>query len=108
VTGSEYTGVRCWGGRPVATTIAEASPRQRVALTGTIVSTRTFPLGSGTAYAGALSDGTGQIGLVFLGRRAVPGMVPGACCSIEGTARMVDGSLVVWNPRYRFERGAPA
>jgi RecG-like helicase len=108
VTENERTGVRCWGGRPVATTIADASPRQRVAVTGTVESTRTFALGSGVAYACVLTDGTGEIGLVFLGRHAVPGMVPGARCSVEGTARMVDGSLVVWNPRYRFEAGAPA
>jgi hypothetical protein len=91
----------------VTTTIAETSPRQRLVVTGTIRSTRTFPLGSGVAYACVLNDGTGEIALVFLGRHSVPGVVSGACCTVEGTARMMDGSLVVWNPRYRFETGAP-
>jgi hypothetical protein len=107
VSGTESAGARCWGGRPVATTIAVTTSRQRVVVTGTIRSSRTFPLGSGVAFACRLTDGTGEIGLIFLGRRSVPAMVPGARCTIEGTARMMDGCLVVWNPKYQFEAGAP-
>jgi len=107
VKSTDFTSAECWGGRAVARTIADAGPRQRVVVTGTIGTATTLPLGSGIAYACVLTDGTGQLSLVFLGRRDVPGLVPGACCTVEGTARMVDGSLVVLNPRYRFETGAP-
>jgi hypothetical protein len=107
VTSTEFTSAQCWGGRAIAKTIAEAVPRQRVVVTGTIQTATTIPLGSGIAYACVLTDGTGQLGLVFLGRRDVPGLVPRARCTVEGTARMMEGSLVVWNPQYRFETDAP-
>jgi hypothetical protein len=55
--------------------------------------------------------GTGQLGLVFHGRRVAAGIVVGTRCTVEGTARMADRRLVVWNPLYRIEpadhRGDP-
>jgi len=107
VTDSDFTSAACWGGQPVATKIVNAQPRQRVVVSGTITNARTVPIGSGIAYTCDLADGTGSLALVFLGRREIPGLVPGASCTVEGTARMVEGSLAVWNPRYRFDREAP-
>jgi hypothetical protein len=75
VTAWEPTTGDCWGGRPIAHRIADAAPRRRVVVTGTI----------------------------FGGPRPVPGMVKGVVCTVEATAVSNGAVLVLWNPFYRFE-----
>ncbi len=100
----EFTEADCWGGRPVARKIADAAPRRRVVVTGIITSTQIRIHGT-PSYHCLFDDGTGQIGLLFLGRRSVAGMVVGTRCTIEGTAQLDGSRLVVWNPVYRIEPG---
>jgi hypothetical protein len=103
VSSFEFTDAVCWGGRPVARRITDARPRRRLVVTGTIRGTETTIVGGSTSYACVLADGTGEIGLLFLGRQVIPGLVGGVRCTVEGTARMGDGRLVLWNPHYRIE-----
>ena len=107
MSAADFTEAPSWGGRPIATRIADATPRQRVVVRGTVRGASTIPVGSAIAYACVLTDGTGELQLLFLGRDRVPGLLPGASCTVEGTATMVGGTLAVWNPRYRFELAAP-
>lgn len=72
-------------------------------ITGTILSVGMTEQGSGTSFSCVLFDGTGEIGLLFLGRQSVPGFEVGTRCTVEGTARMGSGRLVLWNPFYRLE-----
>lgn len=93
-----------WGGRPIARRISEAVPRGRVIVSG-VIRTAVAKASHGSAsYVCTLDDGTGELGLVFLGRRHVAGLVAGERCTVEGTAMMDGGRLLVWNPRYRFEQ----
>lgn len=94
---------RCWGGRPVARHLAGARHRCRVVVTGAIVACREVTIGNSTSWACTLDDGTGTIELVFLGRKAVPGLTPGTRCTVEGTANLASRHLAIWNPRYRIE-----
>jgi hypothetical protein len=94
---------RSWGGMPVVHRLAEAAPRRRVVTTGMIVSAGVEVDGSSHAYHCVLDDGTGEITLVFSGRKDVPGLVTGAFCRVEGTVRAADGYLVLWNPLYEFQ-----
>jgi hypothetical protein len=100
-----FTDAASWGGRPVAHRIADAIPRGRVVLTGTIRSELVVDWYGTVSYVCLLDDGTGEIGLFFLGQRRVAGMVVGTRCTVEGTARMADRRLMVWNPLYRIEPG---
>jgi hypothetical protein len=85
--------------------LGSAFDRCRVAVGGTVVAV------GGTASNGALpagfrcvlDDGTGEVDLFFLGRSGIPGIDIGARCHVEGTARMENGRLTVWNPLYRLE-----
>lgn len=89
--------------RAVTRSVAGASPRARLVLTGRIVryaEERSSPTGS-ALYT--LDDGTGTVELVFLGRPVVAGLGPGTRCTVEGTALVRDGRLQIWNPRYRIE-----
>lgn len=99
----ELTDATMWSGRPVARTVRDAQARGRVVVDGTICATEVRRWGSGWAYRCTVDDGTGQLDLLFLGRRQVPGLARGSRCSAEGTARRVADRIVVWNPLYRLE-----
>jgi hypothetical protein len=99
----DFTESEWWGGRPVARKIAESVPRGRVVVSGVVYSAGvTDDLGT-ASYECMLDDGTGEIALLFIGRRNVAGMAVGTRCMVEGTARMEGGRLVLWNPLYRIE-----
>jgi hypothetical protein len=85
----------------VARRIVDGAARQRFVVTGEIRSARTVKIGPSLAYACVITDGTGELALIFVGRNSIPGVVPGALCTVEGTARMVGERLELWNPRYR-------
>ncbi|MBO0691807.1 MAG: OB-fold nucleic acid binding domain-containing protein [Acidimicrobiaceae bacterium] len=88
---------------PVVHRLADAAPRRRVVTTGRIASAEVRVNGSSHAYCCVLDDGTGEITLVFTGRKNVPGLVAGTLCRVEGTAGEADGSLVLRNPWYEFQ-----
>jgi len=105
VTGWVPTSGDRWGGRPVARRIADVRARRRVVVTASVVDAqRCIWRGSG-AQAFGLDDGTGRLTVVFGGLRSIPGMVPGARCTVEGTALSDERGIVLWNPFYRFEPG---
>ncbi len=68
-----------------------------------MVATEKVAVGGIDSYSCVLADGTGEIGLLFIGRRTVVGLTQGARLTAEGTARMDGGRLVIWNPLYRLE-----
>jgi hypothetical protein len=74
-----------------------------VVTTGTICSTHATEVGGSPSFSCVLFDGSGEVGLLFLGRSSVPGLEVGARCKVEGTARMGSDHLVLWNPIYRLE-----
>lgn len=106
MTGWLPDGTAEWGGRPVARSLAAATARSRVSVTGTVcaVVVRTTAPPSVEAV---LQDGTGRLGLCWIGRDAVAGIAPGRTVAVEGTVLERRGRLVVLNPLYRFVAGAP-
>jgi hypothetical protein len=71
--------------------------------TGTICDSDVTDIGGSRSGSYTLDDGTGKIEPVFLGRPSVAGLQRGTRCTIEGTARLDHGELVIWNPLYRME-----
>jgi hypothetical protein len=86
-----------------ASRICDVRPQAPVAVIGTIRLTDTVPVGSSFAYRCVITDGTGELDVLFLGRTAVSGLAAGARCGVTGTAGIHGARLVVWNPRYRLE-----
>ncbi len=99
----DFTPCPWWGGKPVARRVADARPRRRVVVTGTISSLHAIDVSGSPSLSCVITDGTGEIGLVFLGRSAIAGLDVGTRCTVEGTARPGPGRLVLWNPLYRLE-----
>jgi two-component system sensor histidine kinase KdpD len=77
--------------------------RDRVRMTGTIISAQTTAIGNSFAYRCVLADGAAELDLLFLGRAAIAGLAPGIRCSIEGVVTERGGRLAVWNPRYEVQ-----
>jgi hypothetical protein len=86
-----------------ASRICDVRPQAPVAVTGTIRLTDTVPVGSSFAYRCVITDGTGELDVLFLGRTAVSGLAAGARCGVTGTAGTHGARVVVWNPRYWLE-----
>jgi hypothetical protein len=99
----ELTNESYWGGRPIARQIAEARPRSRVVVTGTVRTTETVTVDGSASHRVVLDDDTGELDALFLGRSTVAGVGVGTRCSMEGTAQLRCGRLVVWNPLYKLE-----
>jgi two-component system sensor histidine kinase KdpD len=89
-------------GQKVARRIADVTKAGLLQVTGTVTETHRVPVGSGLAYRATLTDGTGSLDLLFIGRATVRGIEPGVRCTVEGRAAERDDRLVVWNPRYRL------
>ena len=90
--------------------LTRAGADRRVALTGTIPATQTVTVGSSLAYRCVLTDGTGELDLLFLGRAVIVGLAEGTWCHVEGAVTTRRGRLTVWNPRYEVlpvSRAAP-
>lgn len=98
VSGWSPPGTTVWGGRPVARRCAEAGPRQRAVLRGTVGDLRVRRMAGGVALEGTLEDGTGRIVLRWLGRHGIAGLADGTAVLVEGTVGEHRGRLVLLDP----------
>ena len=67
-----------------STRIADAPDRERVRLRGTLRTVTLRPRGGVPALEAELTDGSGVLTVVWLGRRRIAGIAPGRAIQIEG------------------------
>lgn len=82
--------------------IRSCQDRELVTLYGTLRTVMFSPRGGVPALEGELYDGTGTVTLVWLGRRRIAGIHPGAELIASGRIGVVDGSRVLFNPKYEL------
>ena len=88
--------------------IAECGYRQDVTVAGRVRSVRVQPWGGVASLEATLVDGSGDtIAAVFLGRRRVPGIQPGARLAVTGRVGNHHGRRSLLNPRYEILAPAP-
>ncbi len=92
---------------PQLTPINRISWRHRAKVTGRVRSVRVQPGASSKSLECTISDNTGQLLLVFQGRRP-PGIEPGARLVVEGMVGQKGERPAMINPNYRILAGAPA
>ncbi|HZU79153.1 MAG TPA: OB-fold nucleic acid binding domain-containing protein, partial [Acidimicrobiales bacterium] len=85
--------------------IAEATWRSRVRVAGRVKSVRVPTRASTPNLEATLVDQTGAILLVFQGRRAIPGIQPGARLVAKGMVGAWEGRLAILNPDYELIAG---
>lgn len=88
------------------TRISAVRPRDRVTVTGAVRSAAAEVIGTSPAFRCVLTDGSGEIDLLFLGQSAVTGLAAGRRCTVRGRACAYRERLVIWNPRYELEVAA--
>jgi len=84
------------------TAISEAGDRDRIRLRGTLRTVTMRPRGGAPALEAELFDGTDVVTVVWLGRRQITGIVPGASLEVQGRIGRHEGVRTIYNPRYEL------
>ncbi|MDA8292543.1 MAG: amino acid permease [Actinomycetota bacterium] len=94
------------GAPPGTVRIVDVRWRQRARVAGRIRSVRVQPRAGISSLEATLDDGSGQIVLVFQGRRLVPGIEPGARLVVEGMVGERGRRTAMINPAYTLLTGS--
>jgi len=82
--------------------IADVRPRQHAHVAGRIVAIRIQPQDAPPQFSVQLDDGSGRLDAIFMGRRSVPGIEPGAQLALEGTVCDSQSLPRIFNPSYEL------
>ena len=82
--------------------IEQLTDREVVTVYGHLKSVSLAPRAGTPTTEAVLYDGSGVVTLVWLGRRKIPGIKPGANLVASGRVSCHEGSRVVYNPRYEL------
>jgi hypothetical protein len=84
------------------TPIPALQARQKAKVAGRVKSVTVQPWGDTASLQVQLTDDSGTLTVAFLGRRQIPGLVPGSRIVVDGTVAEVRGRLGMINPHYEF------
>ena len=100
--------IRSWASTvPGAVAIVDAPLRAPVKIAGVVRRITVLPMEGNESVEAVISDGTGEMTLVFMGRRALRGLNLGTRVVVEGVAgRQRDGTLRMVNPKFEFSKPA--
>jgi hypothetical protein len=87
---------------PGCDSIREAPDREKVTLRGRLRTVTLRPRAGIPALEAELSDGSGVITIVWLGRRRIAGIDPGRGIEVQGRIGAHEGVRVMYNPRYEL------
>jgi RecG-like helicase len=82
--------------------IAEAQPRSRVRLAGVVRRITVRPLEGNESLEAILFDGTGEVTVMWMGRRAIRGLSLGTHLIVEGLLAEQRGERRLVNPTFEF------
>ena len=95
--------IRAWSGKiPGAVPIAEAEPRKRVRLAGVVRRITVRPLEGNESLEAIVFDGTGEVTVTWMGRRAIRGLSLGTRLVVEGLLAEQRGERRLVNPTFEF------
>ena len=97
------TEVRDWADSvPGSIRIADAHVRERVKIAGVVNRITVLPMEGNESLEALVSDGTGEVTVVFMGRRSIPGLSLGTRLVVEGALGEQRGQRRIVNPRFEF------
>jgi hypothetical protein len=82
--------------------ICDADVGEVVEVSGSVHSVTLHPSGGVESFEADVSDETGIVHLVWLGRRRLTGIVPSRRISARGRIAIRDGRKVIFNPEYEL------
>ncbi len=77
--------------------------REFVTVYGHLKNVSLAPRAGAPTLEATLYDGSAMMTLVWLGRRKIPGIMPGVGLKASGRVSCHDGRRVIFNPRYELE-----
>jgi hypothetical protein len=86
------------GARP----IAQCTDREKVCIAGTLRTVTIRPRAGVPSLEADLWDGTGDVAVVWLGRRDIPGITAGRHIRVRGRITTLDGHRAMFNPIYEL------
>jgi RecG-like helicase len=87
---------------PGSVRIAEAQPRSRVKLAGVVRRITVRPLEGNESLEAILFDGTGEVTVMWMGRRAIRGLSLGTRLIVEGLLAEQRSERRLVNPTFEF------
>lgn len=84
------------------TTLRDMPTRQRVDVCGEIRRMSVKPRSGIPAVEVEISDGTGELTVIFSGRKTIPGIMHGRPLAVSGVAHCEGDRHVMLNPAYRL------
>lgn len=95
--------IRTWSETiPGTVRIGEAPVRDRVKIAGVIKRITVFPMQDHEALEALVSDGTGEVTVVFMGRRGIGGLSLGTRVAVTGVLGEQRGAMRMINPQLDF------
>jgi len=82
--------------------IDSCRPGEQVTVSGTVSRLESRPEGSAPAVEVKIDDGSGQVFVVWLGRRRIPGLFEGRHVVVHGRLNCVTDHPTIYNPRYEL------
>lgn len=89
---------------PGTVRIADAPLRQHVKLAGVVRRITVRPLEGNESLEALLYDGTGEVTVVWMGRRSIPGLRLGTRIVVDGLLAEQRGDRRLVNPSFEFVR----
>ena len=95
--------IRDWAsGVPGVVPIAQAPPRTPVKLAGVVKRITVNPVQGNESLEAQLTDGTGIVQIVWMGRRSIPGLTLGTRVVVDGVVAEQRTGRKMVNPRFEF------
>jgi RecG-like helicase len=86
------------------TRIADVPSRSRAKVAGVVRRITVRPVEGYESLEALLSDGTGEIDVVWMGRRSIPGLSLGTRVVVDGVVGEMRGQRRMVNPTFEFSR----
>jgi hypothetical protein len=97
--------IQAWAATiPGTIRVAAAEVRARAKVAGVVRRITVRPVEGYESLEALLSDGTGEIEVVWMGRRSIPGLSLGTRVVVDGVVGEQRGRLRMVNPTFEFSR----
>jgi RecG-like helicase len=97
--------IQAWAATvPGTTRIADAPRRSRAKVAGVVRRITVRPVEGYESLEALLSDGTGELEVVWMGRRSIRGLPLGSRVVVDGVVGETRGQLRMVNPTFEFSR----
>lgn len=95
--------VRGWASTVPGSVRIESCPnRRRVKVAGVVKRITVTPIQGSESLEAVISDGTGEVSVVWMGRRSIPGLTLGTRVVVDGVVAREGSGCRMVNPTFEF------